>query len=259
MITTTAGNETQILIDKAMNLSSKLGIEYHPRRGKSLKYLLANIDSQIFVVNNMRGLSYYDSDSDEAFYHPNMAFLRLINLKNGHPDSMAEACKLESGMSFFDGTLGLAADSVTASWIVGENGRITATEKSFPVYVLVKEGLSFYAEQNPELASVIERINIKNLDNLDFLRKCEDSGYDVVYFDFMFNKPLETSNGIRVIDNLASRDVITIEHICEACRVAKKRVVVKSDGGGLRTLAEFGFAIEKENQRKKFYYAVLEK
>ena len=259
MITTTAGNETQVLIDKAMSLSSELGIEYYPRQGKSLKYLLANIDSQIFVVNNMRGLSYYERDSDEAFYHPNMVFLRLINLKKGYSDNMAEACKLESGMSFFDGTLGLAADSVTASWIVGESGKVTAAEKSFPVYVLVKEGLSFYAEQNPELAAVIERIDIKSIDNLDFLRQCEDSGYDVVYFDFMFNNPVETSNGIRVIDNLASRDMITAEHICEACRVAKKRVVVKSDGDGVKALAEFGFGIEKENQRKKFYYAVLEK
>jgi hypothetical protein len=75
----------------------------------------------------------------------------------------------------------------------------------------------------------------------------------------MFSQPSSDSNGIQVIRNLASYDTITAEHIYEAHRVAKSRVVVKSDGSDIRALVKFGFMIEKGNQRRKFYYAVLEK
>ena len=259
MIVTTASNETQSLADKARGLSAKFGIEYYPRKkeAKSLKYLLENIDPQIFVVNNMRGLSYYERGKSEAFFHPNMAFQRITNLKKGFQDSMAAACKLESGMSFFDGTLGLAADSLVASYIAGESGGITATEKSLPMYILVEEGLKFYAEQHSEWSEIIGRINIKNTDNLDFMRECESKSFDILYFDFMFDKPVTESDGIQVIRNLACYDKMTAEHVHEAVRVAKSRVVVKSDANGVKELLKFGFITEKEHQRKNFYYAVL--
>ena len=258
MIVTTASNETQSLTDKARRLSAKYQIEYYPRKkeAKSLAYMLENIDPQIFVVNNMRGVSYYERGKDEAFFHPNMAFQRIINLKKGGKDSMAEACKLEPGMSFFDGTLGLAADSLVASYIVGG---ITAAEKSLTMFILAKEGLKFYAEQHPEWSKIIGRINIKNIDNLDFMRKCETQSFDILYFDFMFGKPVTESDGIQVIRNLACYDKITAGHVHEAFRVAKKRVVVKSDGNGIKELLQLGFITEKEYQRKKFYYAVLSK
>lgn len=259
MIITTSGNETQLLIEKALSLSSKHEIEYHSRNGKSLEYLLDNIDPQIFVVNNMRGLSYYEQGREEAFYHPNMAFHRIVNLKKGCRDSMAAACKLESGMSFFDGTLGLASDSLTASYVVGEGGTVTATEKSLPIYILVEEGLNFYAVQHPEMASAVNRISIKNTHNLDFLCQCRELSFDIVYFDFMFSYPVAASNGIQIIRNLASHDEMTEEHLSEALRVARKKVVVKSDRDGIGTLLKFGFIIDKESQKRSFYYAVLEK
>jgi hypothetical protein len=260
MIVTTAASETRALTEKAVDLSSKLGIEYYPRRGKSLKTLLETIDPQIFVVNNMRGLSYCELGKSEAFFHPNMAFHRVTRFEKGYcDDSMTAACKLQPGMSFFDGTLGLGADSLVASCVAGESGIVRAVEKSFLIYVLVKEGLKFYAEQHPEWSPIIERISIENADNLDFMRKCEKQSFDVAYFDFMFSRPVTDSSGIQVIRDFASYDAMTEERIREALRIAGKRVVVKSDGTGIRELLDFGFVIEKENQRRNFYYAVLEK
>jgi hypothetical protein len=119
--------------------------------------------------------------------------------------------------------------------------------------------LKFYAERHSEWRPVIGRISIQNTDNLDFMRKCGEKSFDVVYLDFMFGKPAASSDGIQVIRSHASYDAITAEHIHEAFRVAASRVVVKSDAGGMRELLKFGFTAEKENQRKKFYYAVLEK
>ena len=259
MIITTAKNKSDYLIKKALSLSLKYDIKYHARYGVSLQYLLETVDPQIFVVNKMRGLSYYERDEVEVFYHPNMAAHRITNLKRDLPDSMAAACKLESGMSFFDGTLGLGADSLAASYVVGGSGAVTAVEKSFPIYMLVEEGLKFYAEQNPEWISISERINIKNADNLDFMRQCKEQSFDVVYLDFMFNYPVTKAIGIQGIRNIASYDTLTQEHINEALRITRGRVVVKTGVVGVRNLAKLGFVAEKEDKRRNFYYAVLGK
>lgn len=259
MIITTSINKNKSLIEKALSLSLKYNIEYRPRQGMSLNYLLENIDPRMYVVNNMRGLTYYEQGMGETFFHPNMAFQRIFQLKKGQRDNMAAACKLESGMLFFDGTLGLAADSLTASYVVGKSGKVAAAENSLPIYILVKEGLKFYAEQYPDWASVIERISIANADNLDIMRTYEDKSFDVAYFDFMFNRPLTDSSGIQGIRHIACYDAIKPEHIHEALRIARTRVVVKSDYNGAKLLLKYGFRIEKERQRKNFYYAVLEK
>jgi len=258
MIITTSANKNEALVEKALSLSCKYGIEYYARQGNSIEYLLKTVDPQIFVVNNMRGLSYYSEGAREAFYHPNMAAHRIANLRKGYPDSMAAACKLEPGMSFFDGTLGLGADALAASYAVGESGEILAVEKSFPIYLLVAEGLKFYAKQHPEWASTIKRIKIKNTDNLNSMRQCQEQSFDVVYFDFMFTQPITNSSGIQSIRNLASYDALMQEHIHEARRITRERIVVKTNRDGLKELAKFGFIIEKENTRRSFYYAVLE-
>ena len=209
------------------------------------------------MVNNHRGLSYYEQDK-EVFFHPNMAILRIKQLEKGQKDSLVTACKLKQGMTFFDGTLGLASDSLVASFVVGSQGHVVSVEKSFPLYVVVKEGLCHYLNQNPLWEPLMGRLNIKKADNLDYLRNCDSCSYDVVYFDFMFNRPVEGSNGIQIISSLAMRDTLTEEHVVEALRVAKQRVVVKSSYGN-DSLESLGFKIEKVNQKRHFYYAVLEK
>jgi len=257
MIITTAFDVAEDLVLKAKNLALELGMAYYPRKKKSIKFLSEHVSSQIFVVNNHRGLSYYEQ-GEEVFFHPNMAILRIKQLSDGQKDSLVTACKLEAGMTLLDGTLGLASDSLVASFVVGNRGHVVSIEKSFPLYVVVKEGLNYYGSQNPLWEPLIGRLNIKNADNLDYLRSCASHSYDIVYFDFMFNRPVEGSTGIQVISSLAMRDVLTEEHVVEALRVAKQRVVVKSSYGN-DILESLGFKIEKANRKRHFCYAVIEK
>lgn len=263
MIITTS-NETEVLIEKALRLSEKYGIEYRARGEKSLAYLFETADPQVFVVNHNRGLSYYEEGKAEAFYHPNMAFHRIHTLQKGGSDTLASVCGLEKGMTFLDCTLGLASDALTAAYVVGETGRVTGVEKSLPIYILLREGMEFYAEQaeqDTEMRTVIERLhpNIHHSDNLTFLRSCGDKICDVLYFDFMFRRPVHKSFGIEVIRNHASYDTITDEHLTEAIRVAGERVVVKTDLAGMRELVEREFVCLKENSRKNFYYMAYRK
>ena len=253
MIVTTSSKDER-LIEKAMRFSEQYGIPYRVRGEKSLAYLYETEDTQVFVVNHNRGVSYYEEGKSEAFFHPNMAFHRLRNVREGRGDMLAAVCGLEAGMTFFDGTVGLASDAMTAACVVGEHGRVIGTEKSFPLYVLVREGLGFQAERMPELREIAARMELHHADNLAFLRTCTDGFCDVLYFDFMFHRPVSGSLGIDVIRNYAAYDVITPEHIGEALRAAKYRVVVKTDRRGHRTLAEWGFDCLKETSRGDFCY-----
>ena len=253
MIITTS-NDADCLIEKARKLSAEYGIEYRVRGEKSLAWLFETADPQVLVVNHSRGLSYYEEGRGEAFYHPNMAFHRIRLLQNGGRDTLASVCGLEPGMTFFDGTLGLASDALIASCVTGEGGCVTGVEKSFPIYLLVKEGLRFYAEQHPEMEPLVRRLQILHADSLDVLRACGDNRYDILYFDFMFQRPVHKSFGIEVIRDYASYDTITAECVEEAKRVAGKRVIVKTDSTGMRMLSEMGFLCLKAKSRGDFYY-----
>jgi len=253
MIVTTSSKDER-LIEKALRFSEEYGISYRVRGEKSLAYLYATEDPQVFVVNHHRGLSYYEEGKGEAFFHPNMAFHRMRNLRQGGTDMLAAVCGLEPGMTVLDGTLGLASDALTAACIVGDGGRVIGVEKSLPLYILVREGLKFYAEREPELRDVTARMELHHADNLDFLRTSADGCCDVLYFDFMFQRPVSASFGIEVIRNYAAYDGITEDHIREAVRAAKQRVVVKTDREGHRTLAELGFDCLKETPHGDFCY-----
>ena len=259
MIITTAFDETEALVSQASTLSKKLNIPFYSRHKKTVKYLLEHVDSDIFVVNNQRGLSYYKKGQEEVFFHPNMAMHRIKQLERGQKDSLITACQLESGMTFLDCNLGLASDTLVANYVVGQTGEVVSLEKSFPLSVIVKEGLSYYVQhEKPEWSSLINRIQIRNEDNLEYLKNCRSNSFDVVYFDFMFDTSVESSHGIKVIKPIVSYDVMTNEHVKEALRVAKKRVVVKSNYGNL-SIKEFGFDIRRENQKRHFFYGVIDK
>lgn len=253
MIVTTSSKDER-LIEKALRFSETYKIPYRVRGEKSLAYLYETESPQVFVVNHSRGLSYYEEGKREAFFHPNMAFHRMRNVRQGDGDMLASVCGLEPGMTLFDGTLGLASDALTAACVVGDSGRVIGTEKSLPLYLLVREGLNFYAQREPELRTVTACMELHHADNLAFLRTCADGFCDVVYFDFMFHRPVSGSLGIDVIRSYAAYDAITPEHIEEALRTARHRVVVKTDRRGHRTLEQWGFSCIKETSRGDFCY-----
>ncbi len=252
MIITTSSKDER-LIEKALRLSETYGIPYRVRGEKSLAYLFETEDPQVFVVNHKRGLSYYEPGKTEAFYHPNMAFQRLKVLRSGGMDCLTTVCGLERGMTFLDGTLGLASDALIAAHVVGETGTVIGVEKSLPLSILVREGLAFHAERESEMQSVLGRMELHHGDNLEFLRSRPAGSADIVYFDFMFHRPVTTSFGIETIRDYAVYDVLTDGHITEAVRVARKRVVVKTDLHGCRALTEKGFVCRKQTSRNVFY------
>jgi len=257
LIVTTSNDETPELIERAKHLAKEMEANYFKRNKKTIDYLLQSVDAQIFVANSQRGLSFYKEAGKEIFFHPNMAFLRIKQLEQGQKDSLVTVCGLREGMSFFDGTIGLASDALVAAYAVGPTGKVIGTEASRPLYYLTTFGLDFYQKNHPEWQEVISRIQIKNMGNLDLLKQLEPKSVDVVYFDFMFEKSIGSSSGIQVIKSITSEDSLTREHIEEARRVAKSRIVAKSGYSG-QPLQELGFTVEKAHKRRQFYYGAIE-
>ncbi len=123
---------------------------------------------------------------------------------------------------------------------------------------MVREGLTYFAAyEKPEWKALIDRVSLVRADNLDYLRTCENDAFDVVYFDFMFHHSVESSQGIKVIKPVVAYDVMTEDHVKEAIRVAKKRVVVKS-GYKNPIIEKLGFTISRQNQKRHFFYGVIE-
>ena len=255
MIITTAFDETEYLLTQARNLSNEYGLPFVPRQKRTIKSMLETTDPQIFVANSLRGLSYYEKGKQEVFFHPNLAFQRIAQSTNGQSDGLLSACGMEKGMTFFDGTAGLLSDTIVASSIAD---KVIACEKSFPLFLVLKEGIKFYQRQHPEKSALIDKIELFHSDNLELLQALKDESIDVVYFDFMFEKTIESSIGIQTIKSVASFDKITARHVKESLRVAKKRVIVKSSYGN-PLLKALGFKMNLKNKRKRFYYATLEK
>ncbi len=99
MVVTTSPKEADLSVEKAISMGTEYGLRYVSRRNKSIEYFLDNVDPQVFVVNDSHGLSYYEKGKNEAFFHPNMAFLRIKSLKKGGKNSLMEVCGLHTGMS----------------------------------------------------------------------------------------------------------------------------------------------------------------
>jgi len=169
---------------------------------------------------------------------------------------MIEAMGLGPGDSLLDCTLGMASDAVVASLVVGEEGRIVGLESVPALAALVACGLKTYAKR-PELAAAMRRIQVERAVAGDYLRECPAASYDVVYFDPMFDRPVEESAGIRPLREVADPSPLTLEDLLQARRTARRRVVVKERRDGPLT-RQGVFDRVVGARRSRVVYGVLE-
>ncbi|UOQ47697.1 class I SAM-dependent methyltransferase [Gracilibacillus caseinilyticus] len=256
MIITTAGRTTDIFIREAQVLAEQYHFPYVERKGVSVEQLKKRYHTDVLVVGKNRlNLSPQELQTD-VFFHPNMAMVRAKRLLKGEGDPFIQATGLRSGMSYLDCTLGLASDAIIASIAVGPSGVVTGVEGSFPLYLLVKEGLQHYQSANAAINTAMKQIEVKHAMHLQFLQHTETNAYDVIYFDPMFEERIDTSDGIKGLRSRSITEAITEHTIAEAKRVARKRVVLK-DHYKSKRFAEFGF----EQQIRKtalFHYGVID-
>lgn len=216
------------LVAAAEGLAARLGSNYVARENLSLDELRAASGAEIVIVVR-RDRTVCRAGERTFFFHPNMAKQRVSLLKLGQSDPMAEVLELRPGAHVLDATLGLGADAIVAAHVVGEGGRVVATESVAVIAEIVADGLRRFTTDLAELDAAMRRVEVVGEHHLTFLRRQREASFDIVYFDPMFETPLRSSVALSPLRALADHGRVSPEAVAEARRVARRRVVVKNN------------------------------
>lgn len=257
MFVSTAGRTNEEMIATAIEVANELQVPYHHRNKRSVANLQEVYQSSCIIVGKERLELFLYGENEPFFFHPNSAMFRMKRLQRGEHDPFIEACKLEKGMSFLDCTLGLASDSMVASYIVGATGKVIGLEAEKYLSYIVRKGLKKWTSGQQDIDEAMRRIDVRHVHSFEFLKKLPNDSMDCVYFDPMFEEKILESDGIHALSQLAVYDTFQPEWIEEAMRVAKKRVVLK-DHYLSKRFEQFGFQVIMR-KTAKFHYGFIEK
>lgn len=255
MIVTTAGRTNEVMKQQAKDAAYLLGCKYVDRNKKTVRSLLSFYKEDVLVAGKERYELFAVNGEEPFFFHPSSAMFRVKRLQKKEYDPFIEACNLSAGKSFLDCTLGLASDSIVASYAVGDSGTVEGLEASPVIAFIVKKGLSSWQADEEDIDRAMRRIKVTAAHALDELKKRQDDSVDCIYFDPMFEEQID-SDGIKPLKSLAVYEEWTSAMIKEARRVAKERVVLKDHYKSSR-FEDFNF---KRIDRKtaKFHYGIIE-
>ena len=243
-------------IELAKTFAARLNIPFIERRGLSVNALAEAHKVKYVLVAKQNTLKLETSDN-EIFFHPSLAHLRIKNILNGEGDRLIEAMKLQCGMKILDCTLGLGTDAIVESFIVGDGGSVTALEVNPYLAVVVKYGMETFTGDNNNVIQAMRRVNVINVDYMDFLRNATDNSFDVVYFDPMFRHPLERSAALNPLREVADHRAVSYEAVEQAKRVASFRVVLKENARSLE-FDRLGFNKITGGKYSPIHYGIIE-
>jgi len=256
MIVTTSGRPNKSSIYKAKEIALQLNKPFMNRSKRSVEEMKQYYAQDVLVVGKNRLELHILHSNEPLFFHPNSAMFRIKRLLNHEEDPFCIACKLHEGDTFLDCTLGLASDSIVASFVVGQEGIVQGIEANEILAYVVHEGLKKWETGIKSFDSAMRRIEVNTGNHLDFLRSYPDNSFDVVYFDPMFAETISDSKGISPLRNIADYSPLSSETIEEAKRVAKRRIVLKDHWKSHRFIEHnFTVAVRKS---AKFHYGVIE-
>ncbi|MFC5712047.1 class I SAM-dependent methyltransferase [Thalassorhabdus alkalitolerans] len=229
MIITTSKQAKGNKVQRAQYLADKWEVPFVIRKKASMKALLREWNQPVYVVENDTEKIYHPDEEHPFYFHPSMAWLRAKRLLNNERDTFVEAAGLQEGMSVLDCTMGLASDSIIASFSAGEKGKVTALEGNRYMAEAVTWGLKEWKSGNESFDEACQRINVVVSDHVTFLQKQQSDSFDIVYFDPMFHETIDASTHLHPLKKLAWYNDLTAEAVEEGKRVAKERVVLKDE------------------------------
>lgn len=255
MIITTGEQEPAKSVQRALALAEESGAVYVRRANQSLDELRRRYGDKDILVILENAVRLSGSSENPMVFHPSMSYVRAKRVLKGEPDLLLEAAGVMPGDHVVDCTAGLGADSIMFAVGTGESGKVTAMESSFPLYMLLKEGLRSYKSAIPAFNSALARIEVRFTDHLEGLRLMPENSADIVYFDPMFRDPTLESSALSPLRSYANGAALAEEAIAEARRVARKAVVLKEkrDSGEFERL---GFE-KPARGRSKITYGVM--
>ncbi|GKU80903.1 class I SAM-dependent methyltransferase [Niallia sp. NCCP-28] len=255
MIVTTALRTGGKMIEEASEIAEYLQFPFVERKKKSVDLLQNEYDTDVLVIGKNRYELFMRTQLEPFFFHPNSAVFRIKRIQRKEHDPFIDATNLKLGSTFLDCTFGLGSDSIVASFVVGEQGKVEGCEASQMIAFLVKKGIKMWKTNCFATNLAMQRIHLSHNNALDELKKRKDNSIDCVYFDPMFEEEILSSKGIGPLRNLAFYHDLTDEIIQEALRVAKDRVVLK-DHFSSKRFEKFDFSVIKRKSAA-FHYGIL--
>ena len=219
LIVTTAIEKEAKLVKRAQDLAQLYGGVYQDRGKRTMKQIYRQAEGTL-VLNKIE-LIYYDAEGQKLFFHPNTAWLRVLNGR----DPLLEALACPAGASVLDATMGMASDSLVMQYF---GYQVTALESNLLVHLIVSDGLSRFVMEDSRFTQAMRDLVTFCQDHESYLAQVEDKSIDCVYFDPMFKVGIEESKNLDGIRLLANRQPLTEEALEQAKRVARHRVVVKA-------------------------------
>jgi len=257
MFVTTAGRTNPDMIEEAKQIALALECTYQERRKKSVQTLQSLYKDDCIVVGKERLELFLMNGEEPFFFHPNSSMFRIKRLLKNEHDPFIDATGLAKGMSLLDCTLGLASDSIVASFVVGASGKVVGTEENKYLSYLVGRGLKSWQSGLAGMDEAMRTISVQHSDALSFLKEVPSNEFDCVYIDPMFEETILESDGIRALAHLAVYTEIREEFISEAKRVARRRLVLKDHFRSDR-FEQFGFSVMKRPSAK-FHFGIITK
>lgn len=213
----------------ALAFIEKYGGSFQARNDRSLDHLFLECPEfqDVIVFEEELPVLFRRGNSLPFRFHLNMAAIRLNQLEKNNKDRLIDVAGISKGMTVLDGTLGLGSDTLVISWQVGEAGKVIALEKSEAIYAVMNESLKKLIKKENEYSFLLKRVEIIHASLEEYVKEKEDSSFDMVYLDPMFDKPRKKSDGIEGLRPWATEEIPTPEVIGECLRVSKNQVVIK--------------------------------
>lgn len=252
MIVTTTEKPDAHTVERAQALAEEWRAAFVPRlRHTIAKLSLMHGDAEVAVVGP-KEIKLVTPEAPPFFFHPSMALIRIKRLMAGETDSMVTVSEAAPGDVVLDCTAGFCSDALVFSYAVGRAGEVIALEASPVLHGIVREGLSLYESGLPEVDRAMRAIKTVKTDYESYLRTMADNSVDIVYFDPMFDRPIESSIALAPIRSQAHKEPLTLESVREAVRVARKVVVLKDhrDSG---QFAQLGFGLARKSYSSVAY------
>ncbi len=242
LIVTTSHKPDAMLRKRAQGLADELGCVLASRHAEGMPVVFARYsEAQKALIVQAERLLLVNRVGNKVFFHPNLGAVRLRNVLRGQPDYLLEALQLVPGESVLDCTLGYAGEAMLCAHVVGASGAVHGIEGNPDMGVVVREGLKVFETDNSHINEAMRRVKVVHLGHhLEFLSRCPDRCYDIVYFDPFFDVAVDlTEETLAPLKAFGDHSPLTLQALTHAQRIARRRVVVKTARSS-ELLAEFG-------------------
>ena len=229
MIITTSQKASSAIKEETKELAKSLDLVYLNRQKRPISKLLLE-DTPIAVVSKNQ-LTIHFNEEQEHRFHLSMAQLRILRLQRGDDDHLVNAIELlttesSNSISIVDCTLGLGSDSIIMSYAF-PSAHIIGLEASYPIWLSTWFGLKHYTHEDMTVTNALRRIDARHDNFESFLQGLPNDSVDILYFDPMFEVPIEESPQFKPLRGHTSEGRITDSVIQEARRVCRLGFIIK--------------------------------